>query len=263
MTRFDLKNRGAIVTGGSSGIGHAAVCELARSGARVGVLARHGDELDEVVESLRSEGVEAHCEAADIAEWEQTRDAVDAMARRLGRLDILFANAGVNGVWAPIEKLEAEDFASTIDINLKGTFHTIKPAVAHMKERGGSIIVTSSINGTRIYSNTGATAYASSKAGQVAMTKMLALELAPFGIRVNVVCPGAIESRIEEKMETRDLGESGYPSQFPEGKVPLTGGEPGEAAEVGRLVAFLASDMSRHITGTEIYIDGAQSLLVG
>jgi NAD(P)-dependent dehydrogenase (short-subunit alcohol dehydrogenase family) len=119
------------------------------------------------------------------------------------------------------------------------------------------------VNGTRIFSNTGATAYSCSKAAQVAFTKMVALELAEHRIRVNVICPGAIETNIEQSTEKRDLEAVREPVEFPEGEIPLTDGEPGAAEQVARLVLFLASDESSHISGTEVWIDGAQSLLKG
>lgn len=132
-----------------------------------------------------------------------------------------------------------------------------------MKKQGGSIIITSSVNGTRIFSNSGATAYSTSKAGQVAFAKMAALELAKDKIRVNVVCPGAIETKIEESTEKRDVEHTHLTVEFPEGKIPLTDGKPGTAEQVARLALFLASDASSHITGTQIFIDGAESLLQG
>jgi NAD(P)-dependent dehydrogenase (short-subunit alcohol dehydrogenase family) len=125
------------------------------------------------------------------------------------------------------------------------------------------VIVTASVNGTRIFSNTGATAYSCSKAGQVAFTKMTALELAPDKVRVNVICPGAITTQIDENTEKRDLEEVRIPVKYPEGSQPLTGGTPGTAEQVAQLVLFLASDASSHITGTEVWIDGAESLLRG
>jgi NAD(P)-dependent dehydrogenase (short-subunit alcohol dehydrogenase family) len=185
------------------------------------------------------------------------------MVDRWGRIDIVFANAGINGVWASLEDLKPEEWDETLNVNLKGTFLTVKYAVPYLKKRGGSIIVTSSVNGTRIFSNTGATAYSSSKAAQVAFTKMIALELAPHRIRANVICPGAIETDIGQNTEQRDLEEIRQPVEFPEGSIPLTSGEPGTAEQIAQLVLFLASDASSHITGTEIWIDGASSLLVG
>ena len=125
------------------------------------------------------------------------------------------------------------------------------------------MVITASVNGTRIFSNAGATAYSSTKAAQVAMTQMLALELAKFRIRVNVVCPGAIETAIDQSTTHRSQDIAEEPVDYPEGKIPLTDGKPGTAEEVAELVAFLSSDRARHITGTPIWIDGAESLLVG
>ena len=132
-----------------------------------------------------------------------------------------------------------------------------------LKERGGSVIITASVNGTRIFSNAGAVAYSSSKAGQVAFTKMAALELAKHKIRVNVICPGAIETAIDDSTERRDIEAAKEPVEFPEGSIPLTDGAPGKAEQVADLVLFLASEAASHISGTEIWIDGAESLLQG
>jgi len=175
----------------------------------------------------------------------------------------VFANAGINGVWAPIEDLTPDDWQKTIDINLNGTFYTIKYAAPHLKKQGGSVIITASVNGTRIFSNTGATAYSCTKAAQVAMAKMLALEFAKHQVRVNVICPGAIESEIDENTEKRNVEREKEPVEYPQGSIPLTRGAPGKAEDVGDLVLFLASDASKHITGTEIWIDGGESLLTG
>ena len=159
----------------------------------------------------------------------------------------------------PLEDLTPEDWDQTLNINLKGTFLTVKYAVPFLKRQGGSVIVTSSVNGTRIFSNTGATAYSASKAGQVAFTKMVALELAKHRIRVNVICPGAITTEIDENTTKRNVEQEKEPVEFPEGKIPLTGGEPGSSEQVAQLALFLASDESSHITGSEIWIDGAES----
>jgi NAD(P)-dependent dehydrogenase (short-subunit alcohol dehydrogenase family) len=148
-------------------------------------------------------------------------------------------------------------------VNLKGAFLTLKFALPLLKRQGGSVIFNASINGTRVFSNTGATAYACSKAGVVALTKMTALELARHRIRVNVICPGAISTPIFQKTDERNLDEVRQPVDFPEGEVPLTGGSPGHVNDVANLVTFLASDAAKHITGTEIWIDGAQSLIKG
>lgn len=257
-----VQNKVALVTGGGSGLGEAAARILAREGARVAVLSRTEDEVTKVASAIQDTGAEAMAVTADISNAAEVQQAIQTVVDEWGQLDIVFANAGINGVWAPIEDLSPEEWRKTIDINLNGTFYTIKYAVPYMKQNGGAIIITSSINGTRTFSNTGATAYSSTKAAQVAMAKMLALELAKYRIRVNVICPGAIESEIDENTEKQNLDEAREPADYPEGKIPLTDGKPGAAKDVGTLVLFLASDASRHITGTEVWIDGAQSLLI-
>lgn len=200
---------------------------------------------------------------ADIAVPEAMEQAVARIVEAWQRLDIVFANAGINGVWAPLDALEPAEWERTIRTNLTGTFLTLRYAVPHLKTAGGAIVITSSVNGTRIFSNTGATAYSCSKAGQVALAKMAALELAKHRIRVNVICPGAIETDIQDNTQPRDLDKVREPVDYPAGKIPLTDGKPGSSEQVAELVLFLASDRSSHITGTPIWIDGAESLLMG
>jgi NAD(P)-dependent dehydrogenase (short-subunit alcohol dehydrogenase family) len=260
---MELKERVALVTGAGSGIGKASALLLAREGARVGALGLEEDELLQTVAEIRNDGGEALALVADISQPCQMERAIAKIVEEWNRIDIVFANAGINGVWASLEELSPEEWDKTLNVNLKGTFLTVKYALPYLKKQGGSIIVTSSVNGTRIFSNTGATAYASSKAAQVAFTKMIALELASHRVRANVICPGAIETSIEESTERRDLEEIREPVEFPEGRVPLTDGKPGTPEQVARLVLFLASDASSLITGTEIWIDGAESLLQG
>ena len=260
---MQLKDRVALVTGAGSGIGKAAALLLAREGARVAALGRTEDELAEVVSEIRKGGGEAAAVLADVSRADDMRRAAEETVGRWGRLDIVFANAGINGVWAPLEELKVEEWDETLGVNLRGTFLTVKYAVPHLKKQGGSVVITSSVNGTRMFSNTGATAYACSKAAQVAFAKMTALELARDKIRVNVICPGAIETNIDESTEKRALEDVREPVEFPEGQVPLTDGKSGTSEQVARLVLFLASDASDHISGTEIWIDGAQSLLQG
>lgn len=258
-----LDNKVALVTGGGSGIGKAAALELAREGAKVAILGRTRDELQAVAGQIKRQDGESLVIVADISQPTDMERAVRQIIDQWDRLDIVFANAGINGVWAPLEELTPEEWDRTLNINLKGTFLAVKYAVPYLKRQGGSVIVTSSVNGTRIFSNTGATAYSTSKAGQVALAKMVALELAPSKVRVNVICPGWIESEIDENTEKRDLEHVKIPVEFPQGSQPLTGNAPGRAEQVADLVLFLASDASSHITGTEIWIDGGESLLKG
>ena len=259
-----LSKKVAFITGGSTGIGAAAAKKMAAEGARVAVLARHIDDVEEVAGDIEAAGGHALPLKCDVSEEDSVTQALQETVDHFGQLDIVVANAGVNGRWAPIEELELDDWQKTLGINLTGTFLTIKHAVPHLKKQsGGSIVVTASINGTRTFSLSGATAYATSKAGQLALAKMLALELAPDGIRVNVVCPGQISTEIEESTERDDLSAIRYPVEYPQGKVPLTRGEAGDPDQVAELIAFLASDRAALITGTPVWIDGAQSLFMG
>jgi len=260
---MQLANKVALITGAGSGIGKAAALLLAKEGAKIAALGRSEEELIQAVNQIQDAGSEAMPVKADISQPAQMQQAIEQVINQWGRLDIVFANAGINGVWAPLEELEPEEWDKTININLKGTYLTVKYAVPYLKKQGGSVIITSSVNGTRIFSNTGATAYSCTKAAQVAFAKMVALELAKDRIRVNVICPGAIETNIDENTQQRDLDKVREPVSYPQGSIPLTDGKPGTSEQVAQLVLFLASDTSSHITGTEIWIDGAESLLMG
>ena len=260
---MQLDKKVALITGAGSGIGKATALLMAKEGARIAALGRTADELVETVAEIRENGGEAMALIADISHPDEMQRAIAEIAAAWNRIDIVFANAGINGVWASLEELTPEEWDKTITINLKGTFLTVKYAVPYLKKQGGSIIVTSSVNGTRTFSNTGATAYSTTKAGQVTFTKMIALELAKHRVRANVICPGAITTSIDENTEQRDLEKVREPVEYPEGEIPLTDGKPGTAEQVAQLVLFLASDASSHITGTEVWIDGASSLLVG
>lgn len=258
-----LTGKVALITGAGSGIGKAAALRLAKEGAKIGALDLDENDLKGTIQEIQNQGGESIALTADIANAKDMQNATKTLVDRFGRLDVVFANAGINGVWAPLEELTPEDWTKTITNNLTGTYLTVKYAVPYLKRQGGSVIVTASVNGTRTFSNTGATAYSTSKAGQVAFTKMTALELAKHKIRVNVICPGAISTNISQSTQKRNVEKEKEPVKFPEGEIPLTGGKPGQPEQVAELVLFLASDDASLITGTEIWIDGGESLLVG
>jgi NAD(P)-dependent dehydrogenase (short-subunit alcohol dehydrogenase family) len=219
-------------------------------------------EAEEVAAHIRDSGGTAIPLIADVSDEASMSNAVDQLVHSFGSVDVVLANAGINGVWAPIDDLKPDEWDKTIAVNLRGTYLTIHLAVPYLKAKGGgSIIVTSSINGTRTFTTAGATAYSATKAAQVAMVQQLALELGKHHIRINAICPGAIETRISDNTFKRNQAEADVPAVYPEGEIPLTSGKSGTAEEVAEAVLFLASDRSRHITGTPIWIDGGQSLL--
>ncbi|CDZ33284.1 Short-chain dehydrogenase/reductase SDR [Neorhizobium galegae bv. officinalis] len=259
---MELKNQVALVTGAGSGIGKAAAMKLAVEGAKVALLGHTRTDIDKTAQEIEKAGGEALVLEADVSDEDRMRAAIDRLAKKFGRLDIVVANAGINGVWAPIDDLKPEEFDRTIAVNLRGAYLTLHLTVPHLKAQGaGSIIVVSSINGNRTFTTPGATAYTATKAAQVAMVQQLALELGKHHIRVNAVCPGEIETNIRDNTKLRHEQETAIPVEWPEGQVPISDGKPGKSEDVAEVIAFLASDRSRHVTGTPIYVDGGQGLL--
>lgn len=259
---MQFEHKVALVTGAGSGIGKATALLLARQGAFVGLLARSEEELIETLNEIRAGGGDGMVLKADISDAEDMRIAIEQLCQARGHLDIVVANAGINGVWAPIDDLQPYEWDRTIAVNLRGTYLTLHHTIPRLKQTGGgAIVVVSSINGTRTFSSPGATAYSATKAGQLAMVQQLSLELGRHKIRINAVCPGTIESEISDNTTIRCREEVEVPVVWPEGDIPLTGGHAGTADEVAETIAFLVSDKARHITGSPIWIDGGQSLL--
>lgn len=256
-----LDGKVAFITGGASGIGEGTALRFASEGAAVGIADRDEEKGRAVVAAITQKGGKAVYVDTDVTDPAQVEQAVTATVDAFGKLDTVFANAGINGVWTPIEELQPDDWDKTLDINLKGTYLTVHFAIPHLRAAGGgSIIITSSVNGNRTFSSAGASAYSSSKAGQVAFMKMAALELGRYNIRVNAVCPGAIHTNIGESTEKRDTEEVEVKIEFPEGQPFLNEGQ-GEPIDVADTCLFLASDLSRHVSGVDIYVDGGASLL--
>ena len=254
----------ALITGAGSGLGEATARLLAACGARVAAMDCGEAALRRVVADIVDAGGTAVALVADVTAPDQLASGVEQIKATWGRLDIVVANAGINGVWAPVDEITPDEWDRTMNVNLKGTFLTVRASTPLLKESGGgSVILMSSGMGTRMFSTSGSTAYATSKAGQVAFGRMIALELAKHKIRVNTICPGAFPTNIAKSTSFRNTRDLHLPVNFPEGKVPLTGGPNGTPEQVARLAWFLASDLSDHITGTEVVIDGGQSLLVG
>ena len=256
-----LDGKVAFITGGASGIGKGTALRFAQEGAKVGLADMLPDEGEKVKADIEAAGGQALFIKCDVSQPAEVQAAIDATVKAFGRLDVVFANAGINGVWTPIDELQPEEWDKTIDINLKGTYLTLHYAVPHLKQAGGgSILITSSVNGNRVFTSAGATAYSTSKAGQVAMMKMAAVELGRYNIRVNAVCPGAIHTSIDQRTEKRDTEKIDAKLEYQAGNPAIHQGQ-GEAVDVADTCLFLASDLSRHVSGVDIYVDGGASLL--
>jgi NAD(P)-dependent dehydrogenase (short-subunit alcohol dehydrogenase family) len=256
-----LENRVAFVTGAASGIGAETARRFAHEGAKVAladVMTEQGEHLRAELEAQGRNVMYVDC---DVSDSDAVQRAIDRTVERFGKLDIVFANAGINGVWAPIDELQPDEWTRTLAINLTGTYLTVHFAVPYLKQNGsGSIIITSSVNGTRTFSNPGAHAYSTTKAGQIAFMKMIALELGRYNIRCNAVCPGFIHTNIQQRTEQRNTDKIGIEIELPEGNPAVDEGI-GDAIEVADTCLFLASDLSRHVSGVEIFVDGGASLL--
>ncbi len=261
MLNFDGKT--VAITGGASGIGLETAKAFVEAGARVALLSRGREDLDKAAASLNVAKDRVLTFDVDVRKPDQVHNAFDAIGKEWSGLDVLFLNAGINGVWAPIEDISPDEWDATVETNLKGSYLCFRAGLPLLRKQRGSVIINSSVNGTRMFSNGGATCYACTKAALVAFSRMQALEQAEHGVRVNTVCPGFIDTGIQEKTQERDVEEATVPVQFPEGNVPLTGGAPGTPRQVADVVLFLASPLASHVTGAAIFVDGAQSLLQG
>lgn len=247
-----LKDRVALVTGGSRGIGRAVVAILASSGAHVAInYVRDEEAATATVDSARAQGVRALAIQADVSRLDEADRLIKQTVEHFGRVDFLICNAGI---WdgSPVESMSEELWDKTLDINLKGTWLVCRAAVPSMKKQGyGRIVIVSSTAGQRgeaLYSN-----YAASKGGQIAFTKSLAPELASFGINVNCVAPGWVATDMTAK-ELADPVEQESIIRT----VPL--GRPATPEEIAGPIVFLCTEWAAHITGEVLNVNGGSVL---
>ncbi len=249
MSRFNGKV--AVMTGGNSGIGLATAKELASNGAKVVIAGRDQKTLDEAVQSIGENAIGVKTDVTDLNEitnlFEQTK-------LNFGNVDILFVNAGI-GKFASIEQSDENLFDEIVNINLKGSYFTVKNGLEYLNE-GASIIFTTTVAAKKGLA--GASVYGAAKSALHSLTKIFAAELVGRRIRVNAVSPGPIETPIFGRMgipdEAQQATKDGLASQVPMKRL-------GTAEEVAKTVAFLASDDSSYITGIEIDVDGGMAQL--
>jgi 3-oxoacyl-[acyl-carrier protein] reductase len=243
-----LDGKGAIVTGGSLGIGAAIALDLAREGCNVAInYRRHDAEAKEIVKEIEGMGRKSAAIQADVSSYSDAQNMVETVVKEFGKLDILVCNAGIN--WdGVIWKMTEKQWDQVINVNLKGYFNYNKAAALIFKDqKGGKIVNISSINGIR--GKFGQANYSASKGGEIAMSKALAKELGKFSVNVNVVAPGMVMTEMARNI----------PAEFLNMAINETVlGRIATADDVAHLVTFLCSDKARHITGEVFKIDGGQ-----
>ncbi len=251
-----LKNKVAVITGGAGGIGSATAKIFLDEGAKVLLVDLNEGSLKEVAAGLGSSDLSYI--AADVTKDAETKKYIDIAVEKYGKIDILFSNAGVEGVVKPLTKYPEEVFDRVLSVNVKGVWLSLKHCFPVMKKNGGgSIIITSSVAGLRGSIN--AIAYAAGKHGAVGIMKSAAQEGARMKIRVNSVHPGPVDNRM-----MRSLEEGYVPGDAEEAKKSIVAGIPfgryAKSEEVGRLVLFLASDESAFVTGATYVVDGGLNI---
>lgn len=243
-----LTGKTAVITGGAAGIGKATAERFLKEGAKVMLVDIHENELRKTVEEFNTPNVTYS--VADVSNEQDAKRYIDETISAFGQLDIVFANAGIEGVMKPIQDYPTEILDKVYAVNVKGTFLALKYAIPKIQD-GGSIIITSSIGG--FGSSPFASGYVATKHAVLGIMRTAALELAPRKIRVNTVHPSQANTRMMHDIE-KDLGNSEEAKQTFAAAIPL--GRYAEPEEIASMVLFLASDESRFITGTTFRVDG-------
>lgn len=248
IKQFDLTGRSAIITGGSKGLGLAMAAGLASAGASVMLVNRNASEGAQAANELSSiYKTKAISFGANITDKEQTEAMADLAIKSFGKIDILINSAGIN-IRGPIDELSLNDFTSVMDVNVTGTWLASRAVVPHMKKKGsGKIINLASTLGLVGLSNR--TPYASSKGAVVQMTRALALELAPFNINVNAICPGPFLTEMNIP-----ISDSEEAKKFVVGATAL--GRWAKLEEIQGAAIFLSSDAASYMVGSMLTVDG-------
>lgn len=249
-----LTNKVAIITGGAGGIGLATAKLFLEEGAKVMLVDLSENQLKEAVSYLKSNNVAFI--AADVSNRKDVEKYTAETLKQFGQIDILFSNAGIEGVTMPIENYPDEMFQKVMDVNVKGVWLGCAVVIPKMTD-GGSVMITSSVAGVQGSPNLGA--YVASKHAVQGITRVAATEYAPRGIRVNTINPGPVNNRMMRSIEAGFSPDN--PEEMQKGfeaGIPL--GRYAENEEVAQLALFLASDDSKYITGVKHMIDGGMAM---
>ncbi len=249
---FDLSGQVAVITGSSKGIGRAAAEIMASLGAKVVVSSRKADVCETVAAGIRKAGGEAMVIPCNISRREEVEGLVSGTLKAWGRIDTLVCNAAVNPYFGPLEKIPDDAFDKIMSSNIKSNLWLCNLALPHMVEKGGgSVVIVSSIGGLRGSAQLGA--YGISKAADMQLTRALAVEWSPRGVRVNCVAPGLVKTDF-----ARALWEDPERLKRTVSTAPLR--RIGEPHEIGGVVAFLASKAASFMTGTVVVADGGVTI---
>jgi NAD(P)-dependent dehydrogenase (short-subunit alcohol dehydrogenase family) len=244
--KLDFSGRAALVTGGASGIGFAVAAQLGELGAKVAIADINIDAANAAVERLSASGVDATAVKVDVCDPDEAEQMVEDTVTRFGKLDILIHSAGI-GIERSFLETTPDEWKRLIDIDLSGTFYCAQAAARRMVQAGyGRIVCLASTAGLR--GGTGRAAYGAAKGGVIALTKVMAVELAPYCVTANALAPGAIETELVARMhsaETRRV----YRASIPMDRY----GSPDETAFTA---VFLASEQARYVTGHILGVDG-------
>jgi len=246
----DLKNKVAIITGARRGMGRAHALVLAKAGVKVVVSDISEEDCQKVVKEIEKEGGQALAVKCDISKKEEVKEMVRKTVAKFGQIDILVNNAGI-AQFVPFLEMTEEEWDRTLDINLKGYFLCTQEAAKEMTKRKSGVIINiaSVVMGQQGIGFPNIVHYCASKGGIIGMTEALALELAPYNIRVNAISPGFIETPMIEPVKSDPKMEKAMIDKIPMQRT-------GKPEEVANLVLFLASDKSSYMTGSTVVIDG-------